>query len=331
MPEFSIIVPIYNSGKYIKKCINSILTQTYTDFELILVDDGSTDESLSLCSEFAKSDERIKLFVHGKNIGHAHARKTGIVNAKGKYTVCVDGDDYITENYLELSKKIIDEFSPELIAFGYNTGTEDEYKTVNVCVDEGFYDGEKIEKTIYPLFIESVSGAYFPSQLWAKVFKTEIYKEEQLAIGENILLGEDGAVAKPCVYRAKSIYVSRATPYFYRYNTQSITKCKKAYPFQSPIEMAKHIESRVDMDKFDFRAQIYRLLVHNAFNVASSQFNRAESEKEIKKSINDFLNEPSVFEAIKKCRYKVFSKGYFARLALKYRWYCLMKRYNGAK
>ena len=94
---FSVIVPIYKVEKYLNKCIDSILKQTFQDFELILVDDGSPDKCPKICDEYAKKDKRVRV-IHKENAGLVAARNTGIKEAKGDYICYVDGDDWISEN-----------------------------------------------------------------------------------------------------------------------------------------------------------------------------------------------------------------------------------------
>ena len=102
----SVIVPIYNAEKYLNECISSILSQSYKDFELILIDDGSTDKSQNICNEFAKKDLRITV-VHQGNSGVSAARNNGLKNAKGEFVAFVDSDDYVEKNWLELLVKAI--------------------------------------------------------------------------------------------------------------------------------------------------------------------------------------------------------------------------------
>ena len=107
MPKISIIIPIYNLEKYLDKCIKSILNQTFKDFELILVNDGSTDKSGVICDNYKKVDDRI-VVIHKENGGTSSARNIGIDIARGKYIGFVDGDDYIHENmYYELYENLI--------------------------------------------------------------------------------------------------------------------------------------------------------------------------------------------------------------------------------
>lgn len=99
-PKISVIVPIYNIGQYLSRCIDSILVQTFTNFELLLIDDGSTDNSGRICDDYAKKDNRIRVF-HKKNGGVALARQLGIENAIGEYSIHADGDDWVEANMLE--------------------------------------------------------------------------------------------------------------------------------------------------------------------------------------------------------------------------------------
>ena len=98
-PLISVIVPVYNVEKYLPQCLDSIKNQTYTNLEIILVDDGSTDSSESICEDYAKSDSRIKLY-HKENGGLSDARNYGIERASGQYFTFIDSDDYITKDYV---------------------------------------------------------------------------------------------------------------------------------------------------------------------------------------------------------------------------------------
>ena len=99
-PKISIIVPVYNAEQYLRRCIDSILNQSFTDFELILIDDGSKDKSSDICDEYAAKDSRIKVY-HKENGGVSSARNLGLDNANGEWIAFVDSDDFIKEDYLK--------------------------------------------------------------------------------------------------------------------------------------------------------------------------------------------------------------------------------------
>ena len=99
-PKISVIIPVYNAEKYLERCVDSILAQTFTDFELLLIDDGSKDKSGEICDEYAKKDNRVKVF-HKENGGVSSARQFGVEKAIGKYSIHVDCDDLVSEQMLE--------------------------------------------------------------------------------------------------------------------------------------------------------------------------------------------------------------------------------------
>lgn len=115
-PFFSVIVPVYNCRKYIRKCIESVIEQTYESWELLLVDDGSTDGSGEICDSF-RHDARVKV-LHQDNAGELVSRTNGAAAASGQYQICLDADDYFDENCLETVKKAIDASGCDLVIFG---------------------------------------------------------------------------------------------------------------------------------------------------------------------------------------------------------------------
>ena len=102
----SIVVPVYNVEKYLHKCVDSILNQTFQDFELILVNDGSTDGSATICETYAATNEKVRV-IHKKNGGLSDARNVGIANAIGEYVTYIDSDDYISKEYLEVLQQLL--------------------------------------------------------------------------------------------------------------------------------------------------------------------------------------------------------------------------------
>lgn len=114
----SVIVPVYNIEHYISECLESILNQTYTDLQIIIIDDGSTDGSGKICDEYAKKDKRIQV-IHTDNYGPGHARKEGLQYARGEYVGFVDGDDRIQPQMYEELLREIEETGADFVHFGY--------------------------------------------------------------------------------------------------------------------------------------------------------------------------------------------------------------------
>ena len=174
---FSIIIPIYNVEKYLDESIKSILNQNFRDFELILVDDGSTDESGKICDKYVEFDERVKV-IHKKNEGSGSARNTGIASAKGKYCYFPDSDDILAGNALEKIYKEINEYEADIYVFSYMVGTRNSDKTINIVKKEQYSDAEVVRKKYEKYMYDddySIQGAP-----WNKVFKTSIIKEKKV-------------------------------------------------------------------------------------------------------------------------------------------------------
>ena len=134
---FSVIVPIYNVEKYLRRCIDSVLAQSFGDYELILVDDGSPDNCPAICDEYAEGDARIKV-IHKENGGLVSARQAGIKEAVGDYVFHLDGDDALCDDALESAYSIIHEMAPDIVSFSYRRCIDGEIgDTVDDLVSEG--------------------------------------------------------------------------------------------------------------------------------------------------------------------------------------------------
>ena len=226
MPQISIIVPIYNGAKYINKCIEMILNQTFKNFELIIVDDGSTDNSKRMCNEYASKDRRIKL-ISKKNQGTWAARNRGIDVSLGKYIIFLDCDDWYEDNLLQEMYKTIDSNNVDLVISGQT----------NVTVNK---DGETLRRTrVLPQmhFFETkdeILGNYIllrkeeiGDTLWNKIYKSEIIKKYNLKF-ENYKRGEDTVFnanyyehIDKCIVASKAFYnyrIEKSNPVWLKYS-----------------------------------------------------------------------------------------------------------------
>jgi glycosyltransferase involved in cell wall biosynthesis len=328
MPMFSVIVPIYNVEKYLKQCVESILNQTYKNFELILVDDGSFDNCPAICDRYEEKDDRVRV-IHKTNGGLVSARKAGALVATGDYVVCVDGDDWVDEQCLEHYALIMQNYSPDLIVSVSVAAFEDETqnRTNSLPYRKGYYDKEHIKNEIYPLLIQNEYANYFVPTIWAKAYRANLYKKQQLAVSNQIKIGEDGACTIPYVYHAESLYITDAVTYYYRQNPSSMTKVKKAFSWSGPELIHKHIQNQVTIDEWNFREQLYRKTAHELFTVVVTQFNRNESYNTVVKDIKKNLKSEIYAESIKKAKFKSLN-GKMAVFAMKYGIWFLIKVYS---
>ena len=166
MPKISVIVPVYNAEKYLHRCIDSILAQTFTDFELLLINDGSKDNSGKICDEYAAKDSRVRVF-HKKNGGASSARNLGLENAKGEWITFIDSDDALQQNALDLMYKPASSFDAVI---------------ANTKLDE-IISGEE--------WIRLLLNCKIRCELWGGIYKRSILLDKKIDIPNSIVIGED--------------------------------------------------------------------------------------------------------------------------------------------
>lgn len=283
--KYSIIVPIYGVEQYIRQCIDSIIQQTYSNIEIILVDDGSKDSCPRICDEYAQKDKRI-VVIHKKNGGLVSARKAGAEKATGDYVCCVDGDDYIDTNYIEEIDKVNSNNKKfDIICCGYHNTMPKKIVDSKMNVKAGEYDRKRLEQEIFPKLILSSQGKNMLPTVWAKSIKRELYLKFQMQVPDEISMGEDGACTIPCIANANSMFVIEKSLYYYRFNPTSMTKTKKPLDWNGQLKIAQHLKNVLDFSKYDFRSQFYRKVEKGFFSVAKSQFNKKEKYSDVKKEI----------------------------------------------
>ena len=205
----SIIIPVYNAEKYIEKCVDSLVNQTYKNLEIILVNDGSTDNSGSLCDSFAAKDDRIKV-IHKQNGGVSSARNAGLDAAEGIYAAFVDSDDNLEITAYEKSVSEMQQHNLDLLIFGYETVFPDHSikKYMDCTMFTRYEYKENIAKYI-------TSGVGFASTCH-KVYRTEIINMFRIRFDETIKINEDGIFN--CQYFTHSHYIKCIPDIFYHYN-----------------------------------------------------------------------------------------------------------------
>ena len=220
----SVIVPIYNIEQYVGFCIESIIKQTYTNLEIILVDDGSTDRCPALCDLYASKDSRIKV-IHKANGGLVSARKAGVSIAKGEYIAHVDGDDWIEPTYYE---KLVDaavKSDADIVCAGYCRDFFEESVRCNDSFPSGLYQGDDLEILHRKMIcFDEPYKVGITTYVWNKLFKSKIAKNTQLSVDEVITIGEDAAVTYPSLLIADKVYISDFYLYHYRQREGSMLK-----------------------------------------------------------------------------------------------------------
>lgn len=223
----SVIVPVFNSEKYLSQCIESICAQTYINLEIILVNDGSEDSSGNICEYYRKKDNRI-VVIHKNNGGPVSARNEGVLVAHGKYLAFVDSDDWIEPDMYEKMIFLMESENVNIVMAGRYEDTGEAVKEVYHGILEGRYDKVSMIEYVYPRMI--VNNAFFEwgifPGLWDKVFLKDLIVPFLLNVDERIVMGDDAASVYPCLLNASSIYIMHECFYHYRQSTSSIVKQK---------------------------------------------------------------------------------------------------------
>ena len=193
----SVILPIYNVEKYLARCLNSVVSQTYTNLEILLIDDGSTDDCPRLCDEWALRDRRIKV-IHKRNAGLGMARNTGIEHATGKYICFVDSDDYIVPGMVETAYQHASRENADIVTFGFHrfSRTGKRISTQIPRTDKALYIGKEVQEIFLPDLIGSDPKTGITTQLymsaWASLYSMELIQRNHWRfVSEREIISED--------------------------------------------------------------------------------------------------------------------------------------------
>lgn len=215
----SIVVPVYNAQAYLERCICSIQKQTYSNWELIIVDDGSTDDSVKEAYRCIKDDSRC-IVVTQQNMGPDAARGTGVAHANGKYLMFIDADDYINDNALEAMLAKMKSGDYDMVTCRITRFNDDCRRWITDGKEGGETICENVQEAMFRFFAtRSISGSY-P----AKLFKTSLFKD--YSFKKDALIGEDIAGILYAIRKSKRVLVSDDAYYNYYWNTSSISHSK---------------------------------------------------------------------------------------------------------
>lgn len=208
MNKVSIIVPVFNVALYLERCVQSLLRQNYPNYEIILIDDCSTDGSGEMCDRLAGKNDKIRVIHHSQNAGLSAARNSGIDAACGDFIAFVDSDDFVKEDFLLKMMKLAAEFDAQLVQCGYEKGSAD-------C----FSERQNLVKVQSFMAKEALCGYWIKSQACCKLYKKELFDGIRFPVG---LIHEDEYVTYKLVYRSKTVAVTTDELYYYYQRPNSI-------------------------------------------------------------------------------------------------------------
>ena len=251
----SVIIPVYNVERYLRKCVSSVISQTYTNLEIILIDDGSTDSSGKICDELQKTDKRINV-IHQENKGLSYARNAGMNNCNGDYLLFVDSDDYIKDTMVELMIKAITELKVDVV--------ECEYNRTNSDLEKFDFNKDTLEFTKHTNeeFLKYVLEWRFHYPMtWNKLYKASTFLKYSFREGK---LNEDEFFINDWVLDIPYIgHVNRAL-YNYRMRKDSITR--------GPMSLSKLASIEAYVERYYIIKHNFPNLINNMLNVIGYQF-----------------------------------------------------------
>lgn len=222
----SVIIPVYNVEDCISKCLKSVIEQTYKKLEIIVIDDGSIDNSLEIIKTFSEKDHRINI-IHEENMGVAHARNVGIKSAKGDYISFVDADDWIDPNMIEKMLESIEE--ADILSADYFQNNENcKEEIIQIPFGKNEYKGDDMYYFFSKMICDD-EGQTIGVMLWNKLYKKKIFDRVNLKIADGIAWGEDAILLYSYLIKCQSVKIVHQSYYHYQYRSNSAVHRKNLY------------------------------------------------------------------------------------------------------
>ncbi len=267
--KISVIVPVYNVQKYLKRCMDSLLAQAFSDREIILVDDGSTDGSAALCDSYAAlPDIRV---IHQENAGLGMARNSGIKAASGEYLLFVDSDDYVGPGLLSTLCDAVEKYDADLAVGGFTLVSPDGKERRNLYVKESRFfsenDLKELALNIVGSLPEEALDSKYGMSVWARLYRRSVIEENQIRfVSERELISEDLIFNLDFLKCARRAVVAPNAAYFYCANPGSLTKGHRADRFQCDCKLYTAVERflSADFEEQEYRWYLRRLLISRA-------------------------------------------------------------------
>lgn len=300
MPKLSVVIPVFNAKEYLRQCIDSVLGQTFSDFEVILVDDGSKDGSGGICDEYTQKDPRVRV-VHTKNQGVVAARRTGVNLARGKYIASVDSDDWLDPDFYRSLFELSGESNADILICSHVARGEKCVETTTFA--PGYYDKKMLEDTVYPQMMYDLNAAryHITPSLWDKLFRADLLRKVYESVHTNVTLGEDAVCTYPCLILAQSINIlDNYSCYHYREGHFSMVHHCDIQLLQRVCALASSMELQFAGCPAFIKNQMYGLVTINVLYVVRLVLarNRKLRLSERIKAVKQFLTDPAITRSL---------------------------------
>lgn len=281
--KISIIIPVYNTEKYVEKCINSIRNQSYKNLEIIIIDDGSTDDSSLICTNLSKKDERI-VYKKIKNGGVSNARNYGLKISTGDFISFVDSDDYISNDYIEKLVKIAIEKNSQIVVCGLTEVTPETEQKISIYKEMK----ERCKDITFPKKIEDYLLTFEFNSSCSQLISKDLININNIEFNKNIKYGEDMLFSLDCYINSKKTYYLKQYGYYYIRNDNSAmgkvdTKSINKY-YDDNLN-----STNIILNKYKFRDELKDLIYIKSINVfngiSTSLIKNIKNYKDVKKII----------------------------------------------
>ena len=299
MTKISVIIPVYNMGQYLRRCLDSLLCQNYKDAEILLIDDGSKDDSPQICDEYAEKDKRVKVF-HQKNAGVSAARNKALDNATGEYITCVDPDDYVPVNYFATIDSLIKQCDCDWYIASFNKLYPSGYLAFeNTKAPDGYSDDKKF------LLNESVNFRLYIDALWNKVYKREIIEKNKIRFNAKLKICEDKLFNLQYLDAIKDYRIDNIILYIYFQNTVSARFNRKLVYVENDDFVLAEIMKRIEKcdDKETLKNSIYEIYLSRLFLNLDNYRGQKIKGKELRKLFAESKN----YQLLSKYKFKTYS------------------------
>lgn len=308
MEKVSIIIPVYNVEKYLPKCLESVIGQTYADLEIICIDDGTPDRSAAVILSYAEKDGRIRL-ISQKNQGLSGARNTGIRAATGKYIVFLDGDDWIAHETIEAAVNKANENNTDVVMWGYvreflNKAVEKKLFNSDRVFDEN--GCRKLHRRMAGLYGEEIADPSNADSLvtaWGKLYKADIIKENGLEFIDTKLIGTEDALfnLEYFGYVHRAAFINQPFNHYRKDNDISLTRSYKAKLFSQWNELYNRMESYIKENKLpnEFLSALNNRICFSMIGLGLTEMLNPDGHITRIKNIKKFLSTPRYKNAYK--------------------------------
>ena len=322
VPVFSVIVPAYNAAAFLRRCVDSVLGQSFSDLELLLVDDGSVDDTLLLCREYADRDARVRVF-HQENRGHTGARNAGLREAVGRYVVFLDSDDWLEADFLQHCSMEILTCQPDILVSGLCRHGENGITRMPCGAEPGVYDSCRF---VDRLLMAEDGSFLFPKSLSGKAFRKSAVEPFQLAVPSEVRIGEDGACFVATAMASARICVLEGVGYHFTVSPESVSHHADPNALFRCGKLLRYYREQLDLTRETVRAQHERNTVAQLYTALLYEARAGCGPEKLRQDLRAVLADPDTDAALRAARFgRNGTKMKIKQLILRYRLLWLIK------